>query len=154
MKIHSILAAVSILCFPSCRTTTKLPICPGLARYSYATLEEGKGKLVGRRLEDAMAQRGIGFTPLSNFTAQFEGYPWDLQWLRENYVDFLTDFNPRHVITDRETYLEARRNAPHWINLIDTNRSEELLDIQNGYCAACCDTPEFRFRLRNSDAAD
>ena len=133
--------------------TTRLPLCPRLAERSYTSRDEGRGKLISAQLSAAMKERGIKFTPLSHFVGEFSGAPGDIKWLRESYPNFLCSFSPEHIIHDERTHSACIRNAQKWIALVDAGKIGELMDIENFYCASCCQSPDYYFDFPYPDVA-
>ena len=133
-----------------CTTTVNLPICRQLSEVSYDSLEQGKGKILGKNLADSVLKRNIRVTPLSSYKAEYTGWHKDIRWLRDNYVDLLIDFNPELVIFDEETYQSARNHSVDWIRLVEQGKDSELMSDKYGYCPLCCSAPEFPFKLRKA----
>lgn len=116
----------------------RLPLCPRLATLSYATIEEGRGKLVGRFVAEQAVARKVEIIPLSSFVAEFKGPTKQIEWFKQNYGNLVCAFNNALVIEDEQTYLSCMHHVREWMTLIQTGKDAELMLKEHEYCPNCC----------------
>jgi hypothetical protein len=120
--------------------TIRLPLCPKLAEMSYDSIEEGRGKIIGRTVAEAASARKVRITPLSSFVADFTGPTEQIRWFKRNYPDLLCAFNPKLVVNVEATNLSCMNHVRQWMDLVASGKEEDLMLNEYLYCPNCCDT--------------
>lgn len=119
----------------ACKTTAILPLCPSVAISSYS--EPNEGEVINQKVYDIMDLRKIKLTPLSSFSAEFEGAKSDIRWLEKHYPILLCSFNVDAENNDSQIYSVCHNNAPSWISVVQSEQPEALFAEQYKFEAVC-----------------
>lgn len=108
----------------SCATTV-LPLCPAIAEISYPDASEGN---VNYYIAQATEKKGIEFTVLSPFSAEFRGSKADIKWLTERYSHMLCAFDSEKEVDASSTYITCMEFSPVWIEKTQNDPGGLFLD--------------------------
>jgi hypothetical protein len=117
--------------FPSMR----LPLCPAFAEASYPS--DGQGKFVNRFLVEQAEKRSVHINVLSEFTADFYGTHWELDWFKRNYRYMLCGFDPKQVVRVQDAYHSCMTNAAEWIRIVQSEHPEDLMRSEYYFYGNC-----------------
>lgn len=127
--------AGSIVLLTTGCASVRLPLCPTVARSTYAPGEQA-GPL-GSYTASAVAARRLKAQPTSPFTATFSGSKGDVRWLLANYPQLVCAFEPTRADNPRSSYVSCVAHAPAWVTVIRSPHPENLMLPEHLYYENC-----------------